>query len=113
MKLVSLATVAVLFLALPAYDMSYMGPIKAKETKQVKIHLPSGRSTVEVWEPTDNGKLDCKFATSAYSGIEVEQDNTNKCIISFDVKDDTDYMVKISNLEVKDSNWRIWVHDTK
>lgn len=112
MKLISLIGVAALFVATSAfaYDMSYMGPIKAKETKSIKIHLPAGKSIVEVWSPGGNSKFNCQFAASAY-GVEFEQTNTTKCLINPLVKDDMDIQVNITNLEASQTDWRIWVHD--
>jgi hypothetical protein len=111
MKLASLLTVAALCVALPAmaYDLTYMGPIKSKETKSVKVHLPDCKSQVEVW--SSDGKISCQFATATYGGVVVEQNNVARCNIIPIVKGDTDIVVNVTNLENKDSDYRIWVHD--
>lgn len=110
MKFSSLFVIAGLLIAAPAlaYDLTYMGPVKAKETKTVKVHLPDGKSQIEVW--TDDGKVSCQFATSTYGGVVVEQNEVSRCNIVPVVKGETDIMVSVTNLG-KDSNYRIWVHD--
>ena len=110
MKLISLLTVAALCVAVPAlaYDLTYMGPIKAKESKTIKVHLPDGKSQVEVW--TD-GKISCSFATASYGGVTVEQNDVARCNLVPVVSGETDVTVKVTNLESKDTQYRIWVHD--
>lgn len=112
MKLTNLLIAAVLTFASSAlaYDLSYLGPIKAKETKSIKVHLPVGKTQIEVWSPSDGGKITCRFGTSLY-GVVLEQSNTAKCTINPVVKDETDMTVDVTNLENKDSDYRIWVHD--
>lgn len=113
MKFINLIVLAALCITTPAlaYDMSYIGPIKSKETKSIKVHLPDGKSRIEVWSPNGNGKLTCKFATASYGGMEFEQTNTTKCVINPLVKNNLEIIISITNLENKDSDWRIWVHD--
>jgi hypothetical protein len=113
MKLSSLFVVAALCVAAPAlaYDLTYLGPIKAKETKSIKVHLPEGKSKVEIWSPSDNGKVTCQFGTATYGGVVVEQSNVSRCVILPAVSSETDITVSVTNLENKDSDYRIWVHD--
>jgi hypothetical protein len=113
MKLSSLLAAAVLLVAgtALAYDLTYLGPIKTKETKTVKVRLPDGKSKIEVWSPSGNGKVTCRFATATYGGVVVEQSNVDRCIILPIVSGETDITVSVTNLENKDSDYRIWVHD--
>jgi|SRR5579885_628846 len=113
MKITSLFAAAALLVAVPAlaYDLTYMGPIKAKETKSIKVHLPDGKSQVEVW--ASDAKINCQFATATYGGVVIEQNAVARCNIIPIVKGDTDIVVSVTNLENKDSDYRIWVHDPK
>lgn len=93
-----------------AHDLTYMGPIKAGETKTVKVEVPSGRLTVEVFSSFPDTKFNCQFQ-SGYAGIIFEQTNTSKCVGKIVNQSDTTMSVSVKNLG-KDSDYKIWVHDS-
>lgn len=90
-----------------AYDLTYVGRIKAKETKAVKIFLPEGKAQVDVW---DGGKISCQFNSSGYYGPTMEQADVAKCSMVIVSPHDSDMWVSLSNLENKDNDFNIQVH---
>lgn len=114
MKLISSIVLAALLVAVPAfaYDLSYIGPIKAKETKSVNVFLPDGKSRVDVSSGGAATKFNCKFQTASYGGVVLEQNNTAKCSILPVVRGDTQIVVTLTNLG-SDSDYKIWVHDAE
>lgn len=90
-----------------AYDLTYIGRIKAKETKSVKIYLPEGKSQVDVW---DGGKITCQYNSSGIYGPTIEQANVSKCSITIVSPHDSDMWISLSNLEEKDNDFNIQVH---
>lgn len=114
MKLISAIILAALCIAVPAYayDLAYLGPIKAKETKSINVSLPDGKSRVDVSSSSETTKFNCKFQTSSYGGVVLEQNNTAKCSILPVVKSDTQIVVTLTNLG-NDSDYKIWVHDAE
>lgn len=113
MKITALFGAAVLLFATSvlAYDLTYMGPIKSKETKTVRVELPSNsKLTVEVFSTYDT-KFTCQFSAS-YGGVVFEQPNTDRCVLNLNTTTDTSMTVGVSNLG-KDADYRIWVHDVR
>lgn len=92
-----------------AHDLTYMGPIKANETKTVKVELPAGKLTVEVFSSSSDTNFNCQFQ-SGYSSVVFEQTNTRKCTIGVSNNSDNTMTVSVKNLG-KDSDYKIWVHD--
>lgn len=113
MKLASLLGAAIVLCATTAlaHDLTYTGPIKSGETKSVKVNLPDGKMTVEVFSPNVETKFNCQFSYT-YGGVVDEQKNTPKCLRNFIVQSENTMVVSLTNLG-KDSDYRIWVHDTK
>jgi hypothetical protein len=114
MKLTSL-TLGAAFVLLAttafAHDLTYLGPIRAKETKTVKVDLPPGKLTIEVTSSGTNTKFNCQFSTN-YGGVVFEQLNVSKCLGNVVVQSDSSINVGVTNLG-SDSDYRIWVHDTR
>jgi hypothetical protein len=113
MKTTSVALVAAVILLATtvfAHDLSYLGPIKAGATKTVKVDLPAGRLTVEVTSSSAETKFNCQFSYS-YGGVVDEQRDTHKCLRNFLVQSDSSMSVSVTNLG-KESDYKIWVHDT-
>jgi hypothetical protein len=102
--LILLSTVAL------AHDLTYMGPIRANETRSVKVELPAGRLTVEVFSSSPETKFNCQFQTG-YGGPVFEQANTSRCVSRIVNQSDTTMSVIVRNLG-KDSDYKIWVHDS-
>lgn len=115
MKLISLTLgTALVLLATTAFahDLTYFGPIKAGATKTVKVDLPVGKLTVEITSSSLDTKFNCQFSYSSYGGVVDEQRDTHKCLRNFIVQSDSSMNVSVTNLD-KDSDYRIWVHDTR
>lgn len=93
-----------------AYDLTYLGPIKAKETKVVRVDLPIGKLSVEVTSSNAETRFNCQFSSS-YGGVVFEQNNVAKCVSNVVTQGDTSMNVSVSNLG-RDSDYKIWVHDT-
>jgi hypothetical protein len=113
MKLSALFGVAIVFISATAlaYDLTYLGPIKAKETKAVKVELPAGKMAVEVTSDDADTRFNCQFVGSTY-GVVFEQNNVAKCFTNVNVQSDTIMTVNVTNLG-KESSYKIWVHDPK
>ena len=93
-----------------AHDLTYIGPIKSQESKSVKVDLPAGRLTIEVTSSNADTKFDCWFA-APYGGVTDVQKDTHKCLRNFIIQSDSTMNVSVYNLG-KESDYRIWVHDT-
>lgn len=93
-----------------AHDLTYMGPIKANETKNVKVELPAGKLTVEVFSSSPETKFNCQFQTG-YGSPVFEQTNTSRCVGRLVNQSDTTMSVSVRNLG-RDSDYKIWVHDS-
>lgn len=111
MKISTIIGAAILFVssAALAHDLTYMGPIKTNETKNVKVELPAGKLTIEVFSSSPETKFNCQFQ-SGYGGIIFEQTDTHKCINRVSVESNSTLNVGVKNLG-KDSDYKIWVHD--
>lgn len=111
MKYISTIILAILLVTTPAFahDLTYYGPLKAKESKSVNVDLPAGKLTIEVFSTT-GAKLDCKFVAL---GVAFEQNNSPKCLVNVNVVSTGHIAVEVSNPENKESDYKIWVHDTK
>lgn len=92
-----------------AHDLTYLGPIKSNETKNVRVELPAGKLTIEVYSSSPETKFNCQFQ-SGYGSAVLEQTNTYRCVSKFVTQSDTTLMVSVKNLS-KDSDFKIWVHD--
>ena len=112
MKLTHLLGAAIVLFAstASAHDLTYTGPIKEHETKNIKVELPAGKLTVEVFSSGGDTKFNCSFATS-YAGVVFVQNNTPKCVGNVVMTSDSSMMVTVTNLS-KESDYKIWVHDT-
>lgn len=112
MKFSTIVAAAILLFSATAlaHDLTYMGPIKSNETKSVKIELPAGKLTVEVYSTSPTTKFNCQFQ-AGYGGVVFEQANTSKCVGRTVTQSDTNMTVRVTNLG-PDSDYKIWVHDS-
>lgn len=112
MKFTAIFAAAILFVSATAlaYDLTYLGPIKANETKTVKVELPTGKLTVEVYSTSPDTKFNCQFQ-SGYGGIVFEQTDTHRCVGRLVTQSESSMSVSVKNLG-KDSDYKIWVHDS-
>ena len=113
MKFSTLFGVAALTFATSAlaHDLTYMGPIKSKETKSVRVEIPgNSKLAVEVFSTYDT-KFNCQFSAS-YGGVIFEQTDTARCVTKVTTSSDTSMTVNVTNLG-KDADYRIWVHDAR
>lgn len=103
--------IAIVCIAMPAlaYDMTYVGDVVAKSTKTVKVTLPIGKSTVEVFSTTNDHKFNCQFGVDGR--IHTEQQNVTKCLINPTVDSETKFDITIVNLEDKNLDYRIVIQD--
>lgn len=110
-KFISTIILAILLVTVPAFahDLTYYGPLKAKETKAINVDLPAGKLTIEIFSTTGS-KLDCRFVAL---GVAFEQNNTPKCTVNLNVASTGHIEVQVYNPENKESDYKIWVHDTK
>ncbi len=111
MKFTSLLGVSLVLFATTAFahDLTYVGPIKTGETKNVKVELPVGKLTVEVYSSFPDTKFNCQFQ-AGYGGIVFEQTNTSRCVSRVVIQSETTMSVSVKNLS-KDADYKIWVHD--
>lgn len=111
MKLSSIIGATILFISAVAlaHDLTYLGPIKANETKNVKVELPAGKLAIEVFSSSPETKFNCQFQ-SGYGGVVFEQTNTPRCVGKVVIQSDNSMIVSVKNLG-KDSDYKIWVHD--
>ena len=93
-----------------AHDLTYMGQIKASETKTVRVELPAGKLTVEVFSSSPETKFNCQFQ-SGYGSVVFEQTNTPRCVGKVVIQSDTTLHVSVKNLG-KETDFKIWVHDS-
>src|SRR5579864_7852264 len=107
MKLSALFGVAIVFISATAlaYDLTYLGPIKAKETKVVKVDLPTGKLAVDVTSDDAATRFNCQFSSS-YGGVVFEQNNVAKCTMTATMQSDTSMNVSVTNLTA-DSSYKI------
>lgn len=112
MKFTAIIAAALLFVSATAmaHDLTYFGPIKANEIKNVKVELPIGKLTIEVFSSSPETKFNCQFQ-SGYGGVVFEQTDTHRCIGKTVTQSDTSLTVTVKNLG-KDSDYKIWVHDS-
>lgn len=112
MKFPAIITAAILFVSATAFahDLTYLGPIKANETKNVRVELPVGKITVEVYSSSPDTKFNCQFQTG-YGGVVSEQVDTHRCVSRFVTQTDATLSVSVKNLG-NDSDYKIWVHDS-
>jgi len=110
MKFSAMFTAAILLVSATAlaHDLTYMGPIKSNETKNVKVELPAGKLAIEVYSTSPDTKFNCQF--QATYGVVFEQLNTSRCVGRTVTQSDTTLNVSVHNLG-KDSDYKIWVHD--
>ena len=111
MKISTIFATAILLVSTTAlaHDLTYLGPIKAKETKSVKVELPVGKLTVEVYSSFPDTKFNCQFQ-AGYGGVVFEQTNVSRCVSKLTIRSETTMSVSVQNLG-KDSDYKIWVHD--
>ena len=111
MKISSILLLSILLISgsASAYDLTYLGPIKAHETKNVRVDIPSGQSTIEVFSSSKDTKFNCEF-TSSYGGFVFEQKNTDKCLANLKSQSESSLIIQLTNLG-NDSDYKIWVHD--
>jgi len=111
MKFSAMFAAAILLVSVTAlaHDLTYMGPIKANETKNVKVELPTGKLTIEVYSSSPDTKFNCQFQ-AGYGGVVLEQVDTHRCVGRFVTQSDTTMSVGVRNLG-RDSDYKIWVHD--
>jgi hypothetical protein len=112
MKFPTIITAAILLVSATAFahDLTYLGPIKANETKNVRVEIPAGKLTVEVYSSSPDTKFNCQFQTG-YGGVVFEQVDTHRCVGRFVTQSDATMNVGVHNLG-KDSDYKIWVHDS-
>lgn len=110
MKFYGIITATILLVSATAlaHDLTYMGPIKSNETKNVKVELPAGKLAIEVYSTSPDTKYNCQFQV-AY-GVVFEQTNTSRCVGKTVTQSDTTLNISVKNLG-KDSDYKIWVHD--
>jgi len=94
-----------------AHDLTYLGPIKNKESVSLKLELPKGELTVEVFSSDKDTKFNCDFGFT-YGEVVLEQTNTSKCFGNFNVTSHSAMLMKVTNLS-KDSDYKIWVHNRR
>lgn len=112
MKFTTIFAVAILLISATAFahDLTYMGPIKANEAKSVRVELPVGKLTIEVFSSNPETKFNCQFQ-SGYGGVVFEQTDTFRCVGRVVNQSETTMSVNVRNLG-RDSDYKIWVHDS-
>lgn len=113
MKFPAIIASSILFLSATAfaYDMTYMFSAKAHQTSQMVVHLPTGKSTVEVFG-SNNETISCTFIDRGTGNIAYESKDTTRCVGNANLGLPASMLAKITNNGDRDIDYRIWVHDS-
>ena len=79
-------------------EHTYAGTLKSRETKTTKVDVPAGQTTIEVFNPVDETRLNCSFIDTATNKVQLEQVNVGVCRWSFGTKIPVVINVSATNL---------------
>lgn len=123
MKIVSLLSVAILFIASSvfAYDHTKIRWLPSEGTSIVPVHVPAGLSDVRV-ETNGDKVISCTFykfdksvnATdpSTLKTVVFEAKNTNVCLGKANFIVPELLFIKVENKNKEELLFRVWVHDS-
>lgn len=114
-KIIAILGASLLLISASAYaveDLTILGALKANQSVTRKVFLQEGKNTLEVFTG-DNSKISCAFILEGYSTISVENNKTTRCVGNIALTRPLTLDVRVSNEENKDTDYRIWIHETK
>jgi hypothetical protein len=94
--------------AIAADDWTILGSVAPNATVNRDVSLPEGQMTIEVIPQKTSCKMSCRFGT--YNKDSIVQENTNHCLVKNFNWSSVNIDVKISNLDSKTLDYKIWVH---
>lgn len=63
-------------------DITMLGNLKANETKPVKVYIPVGNLTVQVFSTKEDNEFTCRFLDGS-GNLGLEQKHATKCVGNF------------------------------
>lgn len=63
-------------------DLTMLGNLKANETKPVKVYIPVGNLTIQVFSTKEDNEFTCRFLDGA-GNVGLEQKHATKCVGNF------------------------------
>jgi hypothetical protein len=91
-----------------ADDWTILGTVAPGATVIREITLPEGLITLEVIPNSPDYKMTCKFGQ--FSKDSIVQENTNHCLVKNFNWQSVFLDAKITNLNSKILNYKIWIH---
>ena len=88
---------ALIIAGVPNY--TYIGLLKPSEIRTVKISVPAGQTTIDVYNPYNETKFDCEFKDTATGFVGLEQKNVVACSGKINTKAPLVIEVKTKNLD--------------
>lgn len=95
-----------------AYDMTYLGIVKAHGTIQVPVELPAGTFKVEVWA-NDNATITCAFVDKGTGEVAYQAKDVRRCVGYGKLSVPGHILASITNDNDKGLDFKVWVHDAK
>lgn len=92
-----------------AKEKTYMGSLKAKETKTITVELDKGKSEIDAFPEDEQSKINCQFIDLDGSVL-LDLKNVNICAGKTTLDLPWPLKVKLTNTENKEINFRIEVH---
>lgn len=114
-NIIAILSTSILLVSASAFaveDLTILGALKAKQSVTRKVYLQEGKNTLEVFTG-DASRISCAFPLEGYSSVSVENTKTTRCVGNLTVSRPLTLDVRVSNEENKDTEYRIWIHETK
>lgn len=99
--------IAALFSIGKLSDTTYIRSLNSNETQSVKVAIPEGHTTIEVFNPYEETKLNCSFTDVSTKFTGLEEKNTNVCRGTVNTKFPLVIEVKTTNLSNKAIEYRV------
>ena len=87
-----------LFITSKVSDTTYLGTLKAHETKTTKVAVPAGQTTIEVFNPVDETRFTCVFVETAIGTVQLTQTDVGVCRWALNTKVPVVISVNATNL---------------
>jgi hypothetical protein len=93
-------------------DTTYLGTLSAHTSKSMVLKLPEGTTSVEVYNPNDDTRLDCSFTDLDTGFVGLEQKKVTRCTGVVNNKHPLKLEVEFTNLADKTIDYRVIVKTT-
>jgi len=93
-------------------DTTYLGTLKSQDSKILVLDLPEGTTSIEVFNPNDDSKLNCSFTDLGTEFIGLEQNKVTRCTGRVNNKQPLKLEVSFTNLADKVIDYRVIVKTT-